>query len=147
LVEGETLAGPLPLDTALNYARQIAEALEAAHEKGIIHRDLKPANVVVTPEGVVKLLDFGLAAVALGGSSDASDPVNSPTLTMRATQAGMIMGTAAYMSPEQAIACSRVRPSRTRWPTCCAARSSSTDCPRERRRRFNIFSSDAWIAM
>jgi len=102
LVEGETLAGPLPLDTALNYARQIAEALEAAHEKGIIHRDLKPANVVVTPEGVVKLLDFGLAAVALGGSSDASDPVNSPTLTMRATQAGMIMGTAAYMSPEQA---------------------------------------------
>jgi serine/threonine-protein kinase len=102
LVEGEDLHGPLPLDTALQYARQIAEALEAAHEKGIIHRDLKPANIKVTPQGVVKMLDFGLAAMVQGPASVAGDPSASPTLTMRATQAGMIMGTAAYMSPEQA---------------------------------------------
>ena len=99
LVAGGTLTGPLPLETALDYARQIAEALEAAHEKGIVHRDLKPANVLVTPEGVVKVLDFGLAA---DGTGSASDSTISPTITMRATQAGMIMGTAAYMSPEQA---------------------------------------------
>jgi serine/threonine protein kinase len=101
LAPGERLAGPLPLATALNYARQIAEALEAAHEKGIVHRDLKPANVMVTPEGAVKVLGFGLAAVAQGPAPEGSDPANSPTLTMRATQAGVIMGTAAYMSPEQ----------------------------------------------
>jgi len=102
LVPGETLKGPLPLQTALAYARQIADALEAAHEKGITHRDLKPANVMITPSGVVKVLDFGLAFVAHDPASGGGDPVNSPTLTMRATQAGMIMGTAAYMSPEQA---------------------------------------------
>ena len=102
LVPGETLKGPLPCEIALNYAKQIAEALEAAHEKGIVHRDLKPANIVVTPEGVVKVLDFGLAAVTPGSLPDAGSPVNTPTLTMRVTQAGMIMGTAAYMSPEQA---------------------------------------------
>ena len=102
LVEGRTLQGPLPLETALNYARQIADALEAAHEKGIVHRDLKPANIMITPEGVVKVLDFGLAAVPQASAETAGDPTHSPTLTIAATQAGMIMGTAAYMSPEQA---------------------------------------------
>src|SRR5437867_1504637 len=101
LVEGPTLAGPLALADALPIARQIAEALEYAHEKGIIHRDLKPANIKVTPEGRVKVLDFGLAK-ALSAENVASDPSSSPTLTMRATLAGVIMGTAAYMSPEQA---------------------------------------------
>src|SRR5277367_1206418 len=100
LVPGESLKGPLPLDTALNYARQIADALEAAHEKNIIHRDLKPANIMIPPAGVVKVLDFGLAAVAQ--SSDPSNPANSPTLTISPTRAGMILGTAGYMSPEQA---------------------------------------------
>jgi len=102
LVEGATLKGPLPLETALNYAKQIADALEAAHDKGIIHRDLKPANIMITPAGVVKVLDFGLAAVTQPSGEGQEDPNRSPTLTMRATQAGMIMGTAAYMSPEQA---------------------------------------------
>jgi serine/threonine-protein kinase len=102
LVEGKTLAGPLPLDTTLNYALQIADALEAAHEKGITHRDLKPANVMITPAEIVKVLDFGLAAVSQEPVSASADPSNSPTLTMQATQLGMIMGTAAYMSPEQA---------------------------------------------
>jgi Tol biopolymer transport system component/predicted Ser/Thr protein kinase len=100
LVDGQTLQGPLPLETALDYARQIADALEAAHEKSIIHRDLKPANIMITPSGVVKVLDFGLAAVSQ--SSDPSNPANSPTLTISPTRAGMILGTAAYMSPEQA---------------------------------------------
>jgi serine/threonine-protein kinase len=102
LVPGETLKGPLPLETALNYSKQIAEALEAAHEKGITHRDLKPANIMITPEGVVKVLDFGLAAVTQPSATSSGDPSNSPTLTLRATQAGMILGTAGYMSPEQA---------------------------------------------
>ncbi len=101
LVPGSPLKGPLAVETALNYAKQIAEALEAAHEKGIVHRDLKPANIMVTPSGVVKVLDFGLAAVPISGDG-AGDPTHSPTLTIAATQAGMIMGTAAYMSPEQA---------------------------------------------
>jgi eukaryotic-like serine/threonine-protein kinase len=102
LVEGETLKGPLPLDEALRIATQIADALEAAHEKGIVHRDLKPANIMITPAGEVKVLDFGLAAVMQGPTSTATDPSHSPTLTLRATQAGMILGTAAYMAPEQA---------------------------------------------
>jgi serine/threonine-protein kinase len=101
LVEGETLPLGIPLDTALDYARQIAEALEYAHERGIIHRDLKPANIKVTPEGRVKILDFGLAK-AMSNEVVSGDAAASPTLTMGATVAGVIMGTAAYMSPEQA---------------------------------------------
>ena len=105
LVEGPTLAdriakGPIPLDEALPIARQIAEALEAAHEAGVIHRDLKPANIKVREDGTVKVLDFGLAK-ALDPNPE-GDPSQSPTLTAAATQMGVIMGTAAYMSPEQA---------------------------------------------
>ncbi len=109
LVEGEDLAdrlkrGMIPLDESLELARQIALALEEAHEKGIVHRDLKPANVKLTPDGKVKVLDFGLAkAYATDASGGASlDSGNSPTMTHAATIAGMILGTAAYMSPEQA---------------------------------------------
>ena len=104
LVEGETLPSPVPLETALNYARQIAAGLEAAHEKGIVHRDLKPANIRVTPDGRVKILDFGLAksAVETASSVPAASPTISPTLSMAMTQAGVILGTAAYMAPEQA---------------------------------------------
>jgi WD40 repeat protein len=108
LVEGPTLAdriaaGPLPLAEALPIARQIADALEAAHEQGIIHRDLKPANVKVREDGTVKVLDFGLAkALTPDSASATADGANSPTLTARATQMGMIIGTAAYMAPEQA---------------------------------------------
>src|SRR6516165_2624414 len=106
LVEGETLAqrlkaGPLPLDDALTIARQIADALEAAHEKGIIHRDLKPANIASTADGQVKVLDFGLAK-AIEAEPAGANLTHSPTLSMMATQAGVILGTAAYMSPEQA---------------------------------------------
>ena len=101
LVEGETLKGPLPPETALSYAKQIAEALEAAHEKGIIHRDLKPANIMITAAGAVKVLDFGLAKAA-DSSAASGDPASSPTMTMSPTRVGMILGTAAYMSPEQA---------------------------------------------
>ena len=105
LVEGPTLAdrisqGPIPLDEALPIARQIAEALEAAHEAGVIHRDLKPANIKVREDGTVKVLDFGLAKAL--DTHPQGDPSESPTLTAAATQMGVIMGTAAYMSPEQA---------------------------------------------
>lgn len=106
LVEGQTLAeriraGPLPLDEALPIARQIAEALEYAHERGVIHRDLKPANVMITLEAQVKLLDFGLAKAFLGEASE-EELENSPTLTAAASRAGILLGTAAYMAPEQA---------------------------------------------
>ncbi len=99
LIEGEPLQGPLPLDQALDYAHQIADALVAAHEKGIVHRDLKPGNILVTASGAVKVLDFGLAKTA---DPPASNPENSPTITISPTRAGMILGTAPYMAPEQA---------------------------------------------
>ncbi len=102
LVPGDTLAdrlarGPLPVATAIAYARQIADALDAAHEGGIVHRDLKPANIAITPDDVVKVLDFGLAKTT---SPDLAEP--SQALTLAGTRPGLVLGTAAYMSPEQA---------------------------------------------
>ena len=106
LVEGEDLAqrlarGPIPVDEALPIAKQIAEALEAAHEQGIIHRDLKPANIKVRDDGTVKVLDFGLAK-ALDPAGRRRGASESLTITTPRTHAGVILGTAAYMSPEQA---------------------------------------------
>jgi eukaryotic-like serine/threonine-protein kinase len=117
LVEGQTLAqrlraGPVPIPEALTIARQMADALEAAHEKGIVHRDLKPANIAITPDGVVKVLDFGLAkagqpgqaggAGGAGQAGDGDDLTRAPTVTSGGTHEGLILGTGAYMSPEQA---------------------------------------------
>jgi serine/threonine protein kinase len=107
LVEGENLAerlarGPIPIDEALPIARQIAEALEAAHDHGIVHRDLKPANIKIRQDGTVKVLDFGQAKAMDPDSSSTTNAMNSPTLSIHATQAGIILGTVAYMSPEQA---------------------------------------------
>ncbi len=109
-IDGEDLQqrlrrGPIPINEARSIARQIAEGLEAAHEKGIVHRDLKPANVKITPEGQVKVLDFGLARAFdtdAGTGSGSNELTHSPTLSRHATEAGIILGTAAYMSPEQA---------------------------------------------
>ena len=108
LVEGETLAeslhrGALTVEDTLDVGKQMAEALEAAHDKGIIHRDLKPANVKISPEGKVKVLDFGLAKAMSGGDeSSQTEIANSPTITANFTRPGVVLGTAAYMSPEQA---------------------------------------------
>src|ERR1700688_46760 len=108
LVEGEDLSqriarGAIPLDEALPIAKQIADALEAAHEQGIIHRDLKPANIKVRGDGTVKVLDFGLAKATEPAAGSSPNVSMSPTITTPAmTQAGMILGTAAYMAPEQA---------------------------------------------
>ena len=107
LVEGDDLSqriarGALPLDDALPIAKQITEALEAAHEQGIVHRDLKPANIKVRADGTVKVLDFGLAKAMDPSGTSAINAANSPTLTAHATALGTIIGTAAYMAPEQA---------------------------------------------
>jgi serine/threonine-protein kinase len=106
LIEGPTLAdrikgGAVPLEEALTIAHQIADALEAAHEKGIVHRDLKPANIKIKTDGTVKVLDFGLAKIA-EQVMPAGSPESTPTLTIEATSAGHIVGTPAYMAPEQA---------------------------------------------
>src|SRR5215467_9703070 len=98
-VEGETLKGPLQLDEAMSIIRQLIDGIEAAHDRNIVHRDLKPANIKITPKGVVKILDFGLAKAS---APEPEGPETSPTITMEATVAGTVLGTAGYMAPEQA---------------------------------------------
>ncbi len=107
LVEGQDLserlnAGPIPVDEAVALALQLTDGLAAAHEQGVIHRDLKPANIKITPAGELKILDFGLARAYMGDPDSTTDMFSSPTITAAMTQAGVILGTAAYMSPEQA---------------------------------------------
>jgi serine/threonine protein kinase len=104
LIEGDTLAdrlarGPMRFNDAMAIARQLVEALDAAHGRGVIHRDLKPANIKITPDDKVKVLDFGLAAVVQSSGAHDVNVTHSPTLTLGATRAGVILGTAAYMSP------------------------------------------------
>ena len=99
-VEGETLKGPLQFDEAMPIIRQLIDGIEAAHGRNIVHRDLKPTNIKITPEGVVKVLDFGLAKAST--PEPEGNPETSPTLTLEATLAGTVLGTAAYMAPEQA---------------------------------------------
>ena len=129
LVEGPTLAerikqGPIPLAEALGIARQIADALEAAHEQGVIHRDLKPANVKLRADGTVKVLDFGLAKALDPASPTSADAMQSPTMTGRATEMGMILGNrGAYMSPEQA----KGKCGLTVGPTCGRLASCSSE--------------------
>src|ERR1700680_3637653 len=101
-VGGQDLCGPLDFDDAFPIIQQLIDGIEAAHEKNIVHRDLKPANIKITPEGVVKILDFGLAKAREPPPSSDGNPENSPTLTIGATAVGTILGTAAYMAPEQA---------------------------------------------
>jgi eukaryotic-like serine/threonine-protein kinase len=112
LAEGSDLRGPLPLDEPIPIARQVAEGLEAAHERGMVNRDLKPANIRITPGGAVKILDSGLAKLS-GDFSAApaagSSPAVSATLSLTMTQAGEILGTAAYMSPERRSTAFRIR--------------------------------------
>jgi serine/threonine protein kinase len=175
LVEGPTLEdrltrGPIPLEEALPIARQIADGLEAAHESGIIHRDLKPANVKVRPDGMVKILDFGLARAFDPAPTSSASATNSPTLSLRATYVGMILGTAAYMSPQQAAgkpvdkradiwsfgvvlwemltgaSCFAARRSRTRWQTCCVPTSTSRCSPQIRRQSSVMCYVVVWIA-
>jgi serine/threonine-protein kinase len=101
-VEGKNLQGPMDFDEALPLIQQLIDGIEAAHENNIVHRDLKPANIKVTPEGVVKILDFGLAKAMEPPAGNDSSPEDSPTYTLNATQPGIIVGTAAYMAPERA---------------------------------------------
>jgi serine/threonine protein kinase len=169
LVDGPTLAdsivtGPIPIRDALPIARQIAEALEAAHEQGIIHRDLKPANIKVRPDGAVKVLDFGLAKAFDPAAWHSGSATNSPTVSMHATRAGIILGTAAYMAPEVkrsidastsgrlasfSTKCSPARASSAARRSAIRSRSSSRTSPTGRRfprilrSRFNGCCADA----